>query len=71
MLDVRDCLRDILHERNINCASLARSAGMTSQQLYDCFAHRRRLEASELLRICHRLRLTLDDFSACVKEATP
>lgn len=68
MLDVRDRLRDILHERHINCASLARTVGMSKQQLYDCFAHRRRLEASELLRICHRMNLTLDDFSVCMME---
>ncbi len=67
-MDVRDRLREILQERHINCASLARTVGMSKQQLYDCFAHRRRLEASELLRICQALNLSLDDFQICLCE---
>ena len=67
-MDIRDRLRELLRERHINCASIARSVGMTKQQLYDCFSHRRRLEASELLRICNMLSLSLEDFKPCLTE---
>lgn len=67
-MDVRDRLREIFQERHINCASFAPTVGMSKQQLYDCFAHRRRLEASELLRICYMLSLSLNDFQVCLHE---
>lgn len=64
--DIRDRLHEILDARHINAASLAAGVGMNQQQLYDCFAHRRRLEATEFLRICRELTLTLDDFKQCL-----
>ena len=67
-MDVRDRLRQLLRERHINCASIAPAVGMTGQQLYDCFAHRRKLEAMELLRICRMLSLSFEDFKPCLDE---
>lgn len=64
-MDIRDRLRELLRERHINCSSLAKATGINKQILYDCFGHRRRLEASEFIRICIAVGFSIDDFRMC------
>lgn len=67
-MDIRDRLRFLMNERHINVASFAKDVGIDKQKFYDCFTHRRRLEATEFVKICLALKLTIDDFAMCVSE---
>ena len=67
MEDIRDTIRHLMKKRHINVSSFAKEVGIDKQVFYDCFSHRRRLEATELVKICFALGLTLKDFVYCVE----
>ena len=60
-VDVRIKLRNIINDRGLNRADVARAAGLSPCQLYSVLDIRRRLEANEFLAICDFIHFTPQD----------
>ena len=56
--DIRDGLKMAIHESGMKQAVVAERAGLKANQLCDIINKRRKLEANELIRLCHIVGLT-------------
>ena len=69
MVDVRDNITCIIHDRAHKQAVIAQRAGLTPDQFCAVLKHRRRLDANEFLAICTALNMTPEDVAGYQKEA--
>ncbi|WP_368234759.1 helix-turn-helix transcriptional regulator [Anaerotruncus rubiinfantis] len=59
--DVRDCIKPAIEKCGMKQNIVAERSGLSSQQLCDVISKRRKLEANELINLCHTLRITPND----------
>lgn len=66
--DIRDGLKKAIHQSGMKQTVVAERAGLKANQLCDIINKRRKLEANELIRLCHTIGLTPEKMYELAKK---